>query len=211
MGDTAAIRRSLRISTLVGSGLLLAASPGLAAWGGPQLRAVAPAVALVASSWAGGTSCGGAFRAADFNADGRTDRLCSQDGVTNVQLSTGSGFASPAVWLGQEFAHQLGYPLVADFNGDGMADLAAYDGTTKLFSVAVSTGTGFQPLAAWGTATATWTNGQSYSCDGTGSARSGTGNFDGNGFPGSVFWFVSLERCPECGSEGTRTIDPMSR
>lgn len=162
MHDTATVRRSLRISTqaaLVTLGLFLAGSPGLA-----------------------GPSCGGAFRAADFNGDGRTDRLCSQDGVTKVQLSTGSGFASPTVWLGQEFAHQLGYPLVADFNGDGKADVAAYEGTTKVFTVAVSTGSQFQPLAAWGTATATWTNGQSYSCDGTGSARSGTGNFDGNGY-----------------------------
>jgi hypothetical protein len=139
---------------------------------------LSPAMTFVTPSWADGTSCAGSFRAADFNADGRTERLCSQGGVTNVQLSTGSGFANPAAWLGQE----LGAFLVADFNGDGAADLATYDGTTKVFKVALSTGTSFSPLTAWGTATATWTDGQLYSCGGTGSARSGTGNFDGNGY-----------------------------
>ena len=180
-------------STSVCSGTECAVTPNVTLGAGPHTWYVltrseagdgplSPGLGFVTPSWEGGTSCEGAFRAADFNADGRTDRLCAQLGVTNVQLSTGSGFASPAAWLGQDFAHQLGYPLVGDFNGDGAADLATYDGTTKVFQVALSTGTGFSPLAAWGTATATWTDGQPYSCDGAGAARSGTGNFDGNGY-----------------------------
>ena len=139
--------------------------------------AFSPGMRFVTPTWGGGSGCRGAFLAADFNADGRTDRLCSRDGVTNVALSTGDGFASPAVWLEQE----IGSSIVADFNGDGAADLAAYDGTTKVFYVALSTGTQFAAFAAWGTATAAWTDGQTYSCGG-GTARPGAGNFDGNGY-----------------------------
>jgi hypothetical protein len=137
---------------------------------------LSPGMSFVTPSWSGGTSCEGAFRAADFNADGRTDRLCSQFGVTTVQLSTGSGFAGPAAWLDQE----VGEPLIGDFDGDGSADIAAYDGTSKAFKVALSMGTQFAPLSVWGTATATWTDGQTYSCGGV--ARTGTGNFDANGY-----------------------------
>ena len=79
--------------------------------------------------------------------------------MANVALSTGTGFTSPAVWLEQE----IGSPIVADFNGDGAADLAAYDGTAKVFAVALSTGARFAAFAAWGTASAVWTDGQTVS------------------------------------------------
>jgi RHS repeat-associated protein len=134
---------------------------------------------FVTPTWTGGTRCGGEYLAADFDADGRTDRLCSREGVTNVSLSTGTGFTTPAVWLdGQIYS-----PMVADFNGDGAADLAQYDGGSKVFQVALAAGTAFAPFTPWGTATAVWTDGQTYSCGGgTGSAKRGTGNFDGNGY-----------------------------
>ena len=133
---------------------------------------------FVTPTWAGGTGCGGVYLAADFNADGRTDRLCSREGVTNVSISTAQGFATPAVWLDG----QLDSPIVADFNGDGAADLAQYNGNST-FGVALSTGSGFVPFTSWGTAIAVWTDGLTYSCaGGTGSVRRGSGNFDGNGY-----------------------------
>jgi len=133
---------------------------------------------FVTPTWGGGRGCRGVYVPADFTGDGRTDRLCSLDGVTNVAVSTGEGFAEPAAWLDEE----LGTPVVGDFDGDGRADLAQYDGGAKVFRVALSTGTRFAPFAAWGTTTATWTDGGTYSCGNTGSARPGTGNFDGNGY-----------------------------
>ena len=138
--------------------------------------ALSPGMRFFTPTWSGTKACRGTFLAADFNADGRTDRLCSHDGLTNVALSTGAGFATPAVWLDQE----LGSPIVADFNGDGAADVAEYDGGGKAFWVALSSGSAFTSAVPWGTATAVWTDGQTYSCGGA--ARTGSGNFDGNGF-----------------------------
>jgi RHS repeat-associated protein len=136
------------------------------AWGGPMEFSV---------GWTGATRCRGPFLAADFNGDGRTDQLCSQEGMTTVALSTGTGFASPTVWL----EHEVGSPILGDYNGDGATDLAGYDAAT--FYVSLSTGTRFSPGGPWGTASALW-NGQTYTCGSNGTAFPGSGNFDGNGY-----------------------------
>jgi hypothetical protein len=126
--------------------------------------------------WTGLARCRSAFLAADFNGDGRTDQLCSQEGMTNVALSTGTGFASPTVWLEQE----VGTPILADYNGDGATDLAGYDG--GVFYVTLSAGDHFSPGGSWGTASAVGSDGGTYTCGGNGTARPGTGNFDGNAY-----------------------------
>ncbi len=129
---------------------------------------------FVTPGWSGQGFCPGTSAAGDFDGDARTDRLCSNEGVTTVALSTGSGFSPGAVWLDRE----IGPPIVADFDGDGKADIAEYDGQSLTFRVGLSSGGGFAHTVAWGTATATWLDGQSYSC--TQAAQSGVGNFDGD-------------------------------
>jgi RHS repeat-associated protein len=130
---------------------------------------------FVTPSWSGQGFCPGTSAAGDFDGDGRTDRLCSTEGVTTVSLSTGSGFAPGAVWL----AREIGPPLVADFNGDGKADIAEYDGQS--FRVGLSSGGSFAHTVAWGQATASGLDGESYSC--TRASQTGVGNFDGDGLP----------------------------
>jgi len=132
---------------------------------------------FVTPGWSGQGLCLGTSASGDFDGDGRTDRLCSNEGVVTVALSTGSGFAAGAVWLDRE----IGAPIVADFDGDGKADVAEYESTAATFRVGRSSGGSFGQPMAWGVATATWSDGQSYSC--TNAAQVGLGNFDGNGLP----------------------------
>jgi hypothetical protein len=54
-----------------------------------------PEVSFFAPTWGGGVGCQGLYQAADFSGDGRTDRLCSREGMTNVALSTGTASWTP--------------------------------------------------------------------------------------------------------------------
>ena len=93
--------------------------------------------------------CAGRFAVGDFNGDGRADRLCSAAGATRVSLATAGGFATPTVWLSQELAKTV----VGDYNGDGLADVANFDNAVGGdFYVALSTGSGFNAPAFWGSA-----------------------------------------------------------
>jgi hypothetical protein len=109
--------------------------------------------------------CGGQFSTGDF-----TDRLCSGVGGTFVSLSTGTGFQTATPWLTQSVAK----PLVGDYNRDGLADVAQLS-SAGVFSVALSTGASFSPLANWGTAQT-----PQGLCSGP-SAISSTGDFNGDG------------------------------
>ncbi|VAW78386.1 hypothetical protein MNBD_GAMMA13-951 [hydrothermal vent metagenome] len=81
--------------------------------------------------------------AADFNGDGLTD-LASQNGWSvRMKLSTDQGFVSTS-WSVMPVSQIWGpsdTTWVADFNGDGLADIASVQGVTAYMRL--STGTGF--------------------------------------------------------------------
>jgi FG-GAP-like repeat len=95
----------------------------------------------------------------DFNGDGKTDLACytGSSGIWNVALSVGNNWNSE-FWNGGPLLTQewnivpvFGQCFVADFNGDGKTDLACADGVDGVWSVALSTGTGWN--------TQSWSNG----------------------------------------------------
>ena len=97
----------------------------------------------------------------DVNGDGRTDLLArtgnAGDGRWFVSTSTGTSLLN-GFWgqLGPQLA--LGEALVADFTGDGLADIAVRDETDTRWFVLRSTGTSGQ-TESWGIwSTAAWTN-----------------------------------------------------
>ncbi len=92
----------------------------------------------------------------DFNGDGKTDLACytGNTGSWNIALSTGSGWQSE-FWNGGpllvdewSIVPVSGQCAAADFDGDGKTDLACSDGTDSNWSVALSTGSGWN-TASW--------------------------------------------------------------
>ncbi|MFZ2444934.1 MAG: toxin TcdB middle/N-terminal domain-containing protein [Syntrophobacteraceae bacterium] len=107
------------------------------------------------------------FQVADVNGDGLADIIyngCASCGQNpppamddfRVALSTGSSFLPDTPWGTRDLYFTTSYFIMADVNGDGLADLlydskaspdrpAVYTG----FQVHLSTGTGFAPRQMW--------------------------------------------------------------
>jgi YD repeat-containing protein len=125
-----------------------------------------------------GPACGdhNLMLSGDFNGDGLTDRLCTNGTDQKVSLATPSGFAEPEIW---STTMQLVDPILADFNADGLTDIARRIQWEGDFHVALSTGSGFTAFEMWGNANGYY-NGFHYGCR-IDPAFVGAGDFDGDG------------------------------
>ena len=89
----------------------------------------------------------------DANGDGMTDLIVFADDGVYVALSTGNGFATGSKWVAQFGTASGGWNnteylrLVADLNGDSMADIVGFGSAGTYFSM--SQGTGFAMPQMW--------------------------------------------------------------
>ena len=88
----------------------------------------------------------------DVNGDGKADLIFTGRGGLYVALATGRGFLYPVRWTNNygaesKYCDPRYKLLMADMNGDGMADLVAFDGAHVY--VSLSTGNGFTTPARW--------------------------------------------------------------
>ncbi len=97
----------------------------------------------------------------DFNGDGKTDILSySNSGLWFVRLSNGSTFYNQpgpftnGAWM-EGFGGTTSIPFTGDFTGDGLTDIAVWDGSTGYWYVRASNGSQFYnvsgpyPGGAW--------------------------------------------------------------
>ena len=102
----------------------------------------------------GVAAIGDAFVAAeDMTGDGMDDLVIIPGsgpaiGQVFVARCTGSGFVAPEAWAAYRFILAGEIPAVADFNGDGRADLAAVAQPGTVW-IAPSTGTGLGSASQW--------------------------------------------------------------
>jgi len=93
---------------------------------------------------------------ADYNGDGKADvgnyvpSPTPSNGKFYVSTSTGAGLNNIAQWSGH-VGNEGDVRFIADFNGDGRADIGNYVPANGQFwvSLSMSTGTGFQAIAMW--------------------------------------------------------------
>ncbi|HTQ12961.1 MAG TPA: FG-GAP-like repeat-containing protein, partial [Rhizomicrobium sp.] len=88
----------------------------------------------------------------DFNGDGKTDVLAVSSTGATLYFATGTGFTSAVSFSYSgtpSLANWHNYTIVTgDFNGDGKTDIALISKTSgTAHAIALSTGTGFVPLA----------------------------------------------------------------
>ncbi|MCW5981415.1 MAG: VCBS repeat-containing protein [Bryobacteraceae bacterium] len=148
----------------------------------------------------------------DWDGDGRADLGFFEpaDSSFHVNLSTGTAFFGPGTgrWIDpNQWGHAFGRFFVADFNGDGKADLGFFEPADNSFHVNLSTGNGL-----FGAGSGRWINpnqwghagGRFYIGDFNGDGRSDLGFFEpadnsfhvnlstGAGFfgPGSGRWIT---------------------
>jgi hypothetical protein len=126
--------------------------------------------------------------AGDYNGDGRTDIACyNNSGGWAVALSTGSGFNSFTWAASTTTIPVTDHCMTGDFNGDGKTDIICYNTSSVNWSVALSTGSGFNNVI--------WTGGY-----GVGSPLPDfcfTGDLNGDGLTdfvcnGGTVWNVSF-------------------
>jgi surface antigen len=135
----------------------------------------------------------------DVNGDGKADAVLVNptSGDVWVALSTGSNFSRPVEWSANPDLANASRYFLADVNGDGKADIAAYFAATGDWVVGLSSGSGFWPPTLWaaneGTASSGTTN--EFVADVNGDGRADVVTFDeasGNWFvdesSGSGFW-----------------------
>jgi hypothetical protein len=88
----------------------------------------------------------------DFNGDGRADIASFSRGTSKdvfVALSSGSTFGARVKWH-ESFAGVAAVPGTGDFNGDGWADVVAFDrGSSPFVSVSLSLSTTFFGTFRW--------------------------------------------------------------
>jgi hypothetical protein len=151
----------------------------------------APTLWLPNTGPSGNTYNAGYQYVADFNGDGKADYMYNYGGWY-VALSTGTGFATPTLWLsnaspGGGTTYNAGYQYVADFNGDGLADyMYNYNG----WYVALSNGVnGFATPTLW--LSSTGPCGNTYNA-----GYQFTGDFNGDGKTDWMYyycgWYVAL-------------------
>ena len=112
------------------------------------------------ASWSPSFGAGGGWndfdyprQLSDVNGDGKMDIIGFSGTSANVALSTGSGFAAPALWhncyvKSCGWSNSDTYPRrVIDLNGDGRGDIIGFSGNGA--TVSLSNGTVFGTASIW--------------------------------------------------------------
>jgi hypothetical protein len=87
--------------------------------------------------------------AGDLNGDNELDLMITEDGGAEVLFGRGDGTFEARVPVIPNVAYPFASPVIADFNGDGVPDMAAisYQGDTVVIVLGRSDGTFSDPLA----------------------------------------------------------------